>query len=144
MPDIEDEGPPTLADLLRKWWQEDPILHQHLFLSVYQEGTYFESCCPENLKHSGYALALIPAETETDQRVTLFIHGQRNKSGRKYYITYCGLKVKGYLRREDPQFFKKLKRSLIKSHDAIYSITKCKIKWEFGEIPPEEPMGEDP
>lgn len=132
-----EEGPPgpiTLVTLIREWIKEDPILSKHFFFTEYEEGTYLETRCDwshkinqhsVDPKHTGYSLALFPHERYTDKRVMVFYHG------REYDEAFS--RVRGYLKRENPHFIESLRKWLILGHDSLCDITKCKIKWEFGE-----------
>lgn len=126
-------GPPTLIALIREWIQEDPTLSKHFYFVEYKDGTYIETRCdwgskqdtrrwPISNDHSGWSVGMVPVEDNPDKRVIIYYHANDD-----------GMRIRGYLRREDPLFFTKLRDFMVLGHDGLFHRTDCKIKWEYGE-----------
>lgn len=128
-------GPPTLLALIREWIEEDPTLKKHFHISrTWNEGCYIETdCTHKHILDGGWSIARFPPEESEDKRIMVFHHGQRryNKENSD------AVKVRGYLKREDPQFLEKLRDFMVRAHDAISDRTNCRIKYEFGDLLPD-------
>lgn len=131
-------GPPTLETLIRMWIEEDPTLKRHLYVNdQFTEGMYIETKCPQNrIADWGYGLALIPYWRDPESRVILYYHGSK-RSAKSLQFQEGGTKIKGYLRKEDPQFLQKLRDHLVRGHDVLYDRTECRIKWKYGDLLPD-------
>lgn len=129
------QGPPTFITLLKEWLKEDPDLRDHVYLVDWNEGTYIQTRCGSTLQQKlehGYALALFPngvwyapsgtGKSDDPGKISVFYHGDDAP------------RIRGYLRREDPLFFDKLRENLIIAHDGIQDVTSCKIKYTYDEI----------
>lgn len=133
-PVIDPPGPPTFITLVREWIREDPILNCHIHLVDWTEGTYVQTNCkaPQRKLEYGYTLALFPngewyapagtGKSDDPSKIKIFYHDDSHK-----------FQTRGYLRREDPLFFEKLRENLILSHDIIQDVTNCMIKYTFEE-----------
>jgi hypothetical protein len=127
----DPQGPPTFITLLKEWLREDPTLRPHFYLVGWEDGTYIQTRCNNSLQQKlehGYALACVQNEGHEIRKhpntVSIFYHGDEPR-------------VRGYLRKEDPLFFDKLRSFLILGHDGLYEATNCKIKYEFIETLPD-------
>ena len=133
VPQNDPPGPPTLITLLKEWIKGDPILRPHFYLVDWNDGTYIETKCnfslQQKLEH-GYALACFPngrwiapatiPEGRDPHKIAVFYHGEEPR-------------IRGYLTKEDPLFFEKLREFLILGHDGLFEVTNCKIQYEFIE-----------
>jgi hypothetical protein len=119
-------GPPTFIALLKEWLREDPLLKPHFYLIGWEDGTYIHTRCNSSLQQKlehGYALACFPRnehEHKSWPKVTIFYHGEEPR-------------VRGYLKKEDPLFFDKLREFLILGHDGLHEVTNCSIKYTYEE-----------